>query len=96
MSALVPFFWHVPDNLKDGLLMLALGSFGMVSHLSLSNAFHFAPPALLAPFSYCHLLFAALLGLLFFAHWPDGSSLIGMALVCASGLAAIALQQRRP
>jgi len=95
MTVLVPFFWHFPDNLKDGLLMLALGCCGMISHLSLSQAFHHAPPALLAPFSYCHLLFAALLGWLFFAHWPDASSLLGIGLVCASGLAAVWLQQRK-
>jgi len=95
MTALVPFFWHFPDNLKDALLMLMLGCCGMLSHFSLSQAFHYAPPALLAPFSYCHLLFATLLGWLFFAHWPDTSSLLGIGLVCASGLAAVFLQQRR-
>jgi len=95
MTALVPFFWQFPANGKDGLLMLALGCCGMVSHLSISQAFHHAAPALLAPFSYCQLLFAALLGWLFFGHWPDASSLLGIGLVCISGLTAAWLQQRQ-
>jgi len=94
-TLLVPFFWHFPDTLKDSLLMLALGGLGMLGHLSLSQAFHCAAPALLAPFSYCQLAFAALLGLLFFRHWPDANSLLGISLVCVSGLAAAILQQRR-
>jgi len=95
MTLLVPFFWHFPDNSKDALFMLALGGLGMLGHLSLSQAFHCAAPALLAPFSYCQLAFAALLGLLFFRHWPDANSLLGISLVCVSGLAAALLQQWR-
>jgi len=95
MTLLVPFFWHFPDNFKDGLLMLALGGLGMLGHLLISQVFHYAPPALLAPFSYCQLVFATLLGWLFFSDWPDNISLLGISLVCVSGLAAAILQQRR-
>jgi len=95
MTLLVPFFWDFPDTLKDALLMLALGGLGMLGHLSLSQAFHCAAPALLAPFSYCQLVFATLLGWLFFSHWPDTTSFLGISLVCISGLAAAFLQQWR-
>jgi drug/metabolite transporter (DMT)-like permease len=93
MSALVPFFWQVP-SLPHGLLMLALGAFGMGAHLFLTQAFRHAAPALLAPFGYGQIVFAGLLGYLVFGHTPDHTSLLGIALICLSGLAA-AWQSRR-
>ncbi len=51
-----------------GLMMLALGGFGMAAHLLLTHAFRHAAPALLAPFGYVQIVFAGLLGLLVFQH----------------------------
>lgn len=93
MSALVPFFWQMP-TLTHGLQMLALGSLGMTAHLLLTQSFRVAAPALLAPFSYCQIVFSGILGWLLFDHTPDLASRVGIAIICASGLAA-AWQQRR-
>lgn len=93
MSALVPFFWQAP-TLGHGILMLALGSCGMTAHLSLTQAFRFAAPALLAPIGYCQIVFAGLLGWLVFNHTPDLTTVVGIGVICLSGLAA-AWQQRR-
>lgn len=95
MSALVPFFWETP-TLVHGVMMLALGAFGMSAHLFLTQAFRYAAPALLAPFSYCQIVFAGLLGLVFFGHAPDPTAIIGIAIICLSGLAAAWQQRRRP
>jgi len=93
MSALVPFFWQVP-SVTHGLMMLALGTCGMTAHLMLTQAFRFAAPALLAPFGYCQIVFAGLLGWLLFSHTPTLTTVVGITLICLSGLAA-AWQQRR-
>ncbi|WP_260958267.1 DMT family transporter [Pseudomonas citri] len=93
MSALVPFFWQVP-SLVHGAMMLALGTCGMTAHLMLTQAFRFAAPALLAPFGYCQIVFAGLLGWLLFSHTPTLTTVVGITLICLSGLAA-AWQQRR-
>ena len=93
MSALVPFFWQTP-NLVHGAMMLALGACGMTAHLFLTQAFRLAAPALLAPFSYCQIIFAGLLGWLLFSHTPTLTTVLGIAVICCSGLAA-AWQQRR-
>jgi len=93
MSALVPFFWQTPE-LKHLPLMLALGTCGMVAHLLLTQAFRFAAPAMLAPFSYCQIVFAGLLGYLIFDHSPSLLAQLGITVICLSGLAA-AWQQRR-
>ncbi|MCK9814652.1 EamA family transporter [Pseudomonas chlororaphis] len=93
MSALVPFFWQIP-SIGHGVLMLALGACGMTAHLFLTQAFRLAAPALLAPFGYCQIVFAGLLGWLLFNHTPDAITQVGIAVICLSGLAA-AWQQRR-
>ncbi|POA90335.1 Threonine/homoserine efflux transporter RhtA [Pseudomonas sp. NFPP10] len=93
MTALVPFFWQTPGFLH-GLLMLALGACGMSAHLFLTQAFRHAAPALLAPFGYCQIVFAGLLGWLLFGHAPSLITQVGIIVICLSGLAA-AWQQRR-
>lgn len=93
MSAMLPFVWELP-TLMHGLTMLLLGACGMLAHLLLTQAFKFAPPALLAPFGYCQIVFAGLLGLLVFGHWPQPLTLLGIAVICFSGLAAALLARR--
>ncbi|MBI3906790.1 MAG: DMT family transporter [Pseudomonas fluorescens] len=94
MSALVPFFWQTP-NLMHGAMMLALGACGMTAHLFLTQAFRLAAPALLAPFSYCQIIFAGLLGWLLFSHTPTLTTVLGIAVICCSGLVAAWQQSRR-
>ncbi|WP_422422494.1 DMT family transporter [Pseudomonas sp. GZD-222] len=93
MSAIVPMFWQIP-SLIHGLMALALGTCGMIAHLSLTQAFRHAPPAMLAPFSYCQIVFAGILGLVLFGHSPDMAGLVGIALICLSGLGAAWLQRK--
>ena len=94
MSAVVPMFWQTP-SLIHGLMAVALGTFGMTAHLFLTQAFRHAPPAMLAPFSYCQIVFAGILGLVLFGHSPDIAGLVGIALICLSGLGAAWLQRSR-
>ncbi|GLK91668.1 DMT family transporter [Pseudomonas turukhanskensis] len=93
VSLLVPFFWQVP-TWGHAVLMIALGTCGMTAHLMLTQAFRFAAPALLAPFGYCQIVFAGLLGFVVFAHTPSASAMLGIAVICLSGLAAAWLQKR--
>lgn len=92
-TAMVPFVWHTP-SLGHALLMLALGTCGMSAHLFLTQAFRHAAPVLLAPFGYCQIVFAGLIGWLVFSHVPSASALVGIAVICLSGLAAAWMQRR--
>lgn len=94
MSLLLPWFWEGWPTLPYLLGMLALGSIGVVGHLLMTRAFHYSSPVLLAPFSYLQILFAALLGLLIFAHRPDGGALLGMAVIISAGLLSAWVQAR--
>ncbi|MDD2060283.1 DMT family transporter [Pseudomonas sp. GD03860] len=93
MSAIVPMFWQTP-TVVHGLMAVALGTCGMTAHLFLTQAFRHAPPAMLAPFSYCQIVFAGVLGLVLFGHSPDMAGLVGIALICLSGLGAVWLQRK--
>ncbi|WP_409278339.1 DMT family transporter [Pseudomonas defluvii] len=93
MTALVPFFWTVP-TLTHGLFMIGLGTCGMLGHMLLTQAFRHAAPAMLAPFSYGQILFAGMFGYLVFNHTPDLFGVVGITIICLSGL-AVAWAQRR-
>ncbi|UZE36191.1 DMT family transporter [Pseudomonas sp. B21-059] len=94
MSALLPFFWSTP-SFVHGLFMIGLGTCGMLGHMLLTQAFRHAAPAMLAPFSYGQILFAGLYGYLIFDHAPDRYGLIGIAVICLSGLAVAWTQRKR-
>ncbi|MCD9569303.1 DMT family transporter [Pseudomonas protegens] len=94
MSALLPFFWSTP-TLVHGLFMIGLGTCGMLGHMLLTQAFRHAAPAMLAPFSYGQILFAGLYGYLIFDHTPDQYALVGIAVICLSGLAVAWAQRKR-
>ncbi|ROL65452.1 EamA family transporter [Pseudomonas protegens] len=94
MSALLPFFWSTP-SFVHGLFMIGLGTCGMLGHMLLTQAFRHAAPAMLAPFSYGQILFAGLYGYLIFGHTPDSYGLIGITVICLSGLAVAWTQRKR-
>lgn len=71
----------------DLLLTLSLGVMGGLGHYLLIRAFHHAPVGTLGPFLYAQLLWAMLVGWLVFGQLPDAWSLLGMAIIVASGLA---------
>ncbi len=84
-SLLLPFFWKAP-TLYFALLMVLLGISALVSHLLMTKAYQYAKPSTLAPFSYTQLLFAGLIGYIFFNQVPELLGLIGMLIVVAGGL----------
>jgi drug/metabolite transporter (DMT)-like permease len=93
--------WSLPSLLSglavgraDFAVMLGLGMAYSVGHYLFTAAYRLAPPALLAPVNYSHLVWAGGLGFLFFGNFPDIVSLLGMTLVGLSGV-AIALAARR-
>jgi drug/metabolite transporter (DMT)-like permease len=75
----------------DLALTLALGVLSTAGHFCFTAAYREAPASLLAPINYVHLFWAGGLGWVVFGHVPDGVSLVGMGLVCASG-AIVALR----
>jgi drug/metabolite transporter (DMT)-like permease len=93
MSLALPYIWTVPQSLHHALLFVVIGFIGGASHLILIKAYDYAPASRLAPFSYTQLIWVMLSGYLVFGDFPDHWSLIGIAVIVASGI-YIATHQR--
>ncbi len=92
LTFVAPFFWQTPSAFH-ALLLLGLGISALLSHLLMTEAYHHANPATLAPFTYGQLIFAGLIGYIMFGHIPDLYGFLGIAIICASGI--LTLSQRR-
>lgn len=84
-SLLVPFFWQTPTWHYAGL-MVVLGASAVISHLMMTHAYQYAKPSMLAPFSYVQLVFAGLIGYVFFHQTPDTVGMFGMLVIVVSGI----------
>ena len=90
----LPWVWgDRPPTLLETFLFLCLGVLGVLGHYLYTSAYRYAPASSLAPMNYLQLLWAALLGWMTFGHVPDHMSVLGMAVIAASGV-AIALNAR--
>ena len=69
--------------------------FGALGHGLLIVAHKFAPAPFLAPFFYTQLVWMIVSGLIVFGDWPPAATLVGAALVAASG-GYLALRERLP
>lgn len=95
MTLAAPLYWGGPwPDWTDGLMIASLGLYGGTGHLLLTRAFRMAPATTLSPFLYVQLVWATLLGWLVFDHWPDGTTLLGMAIIAASSVALVLMQRR--
>lgn len=83
----LPWFWEneAPSTLEV-ILLLSMGASGGLGHYLFTLAYRHAPASILAPMTYLQLLWAGLLGWIIFGTIPDNMSLMGMAVVAASGL----------
>lgn len=81
----VPFFW-VPPSPQAIVLMLVLAFFGTLSQLLLIRALTIGEAAMLAPFAYVGLIFAAFWGILVFNEYPDLWTIIGALVITVSGI----------
>ena len=80
-----PFFWVTPTLGDLGLFALA-GMFGSVGIMCLTHAFRLGPAAVISPFEYSALIWAALIGYLVWGELPDAYTLVGAVIVISSGL----------
>lgn len=88
-----PFVW-VPLNARDTLLLILLGVTGMVAHVCINRALRFAQASVVVPYQYTTILWAILLGYVFFGDIPRVAMLIGAAVIIAAGI-YIFLRERK-
>ncbi|MBU2998311.1 DMT family transporter [Roseovarius nubinhibens] len=79
------FEFPIPDG--SGILWLAaIAGAGMMGYILNSRAYQVAPASLMAPFDYSYLPMAAVLGYLLWGEVPPVNTVVGMALIVASGV----------
>ena len=95
--ALAPFGLLALPSFEARITALTFGSaFGsMLGNLFLIIALRMAPASRLAPFVYFQLVAATALGWAVFGTLPDGLTLAGLAILLLSGLATLALRDKR-
>lgn len=84
-SFIGPFDWHWPDAIS-ALLMLVTGILGSLAHYALIRALDFAEAGSIQPYSYTLLVWVTALGAIVFRDFPDRWTILGAAIVVASGL----------
>ena len=67
-------------------MMVAVSLIGAIAHYALIKALDYAEASAVQPYSYTLLVFATLMGWLVFGNIPDQWTIIGAAIVVASGL----------
>ncbi|MCB2117633.1 MAG: DMT family transporter [Rhodobacteraceae bacterium] len=68
------------------LWVFCVGLAASVSHMAMTYALKFAPSSTLAPLHYLEIVTATLFGYLVFGNFPNTLTLIGIAVIVASGL----------
>ncbi len=81
----LPFGWRTPAGMDFWLLALLglVGGFGMYF---MTQAYRYAPAAVIAPFDYTALIWGTLFGWLIWHELPGAHVWLGAAIVIASGL----------
>ena len=77
----------VPLSAADLLIYLAAGALGVAGHLTLTSAFARAEASRLAPLEYTALIWASLLGYVFFDEVPLITTYAGAVLIVAGAIA---------
>lgn len=85
LSVLVPFVWIVPDWTSVALATF-IGFAATTGHWLIVLAFRHGDASVLAPFTYCQLVWVTLFGWIAFGAVPDRWTLIGAAVIAASGI----------
>lgn len=84
----LPFGWVIPGPGTAGLLVLA-GVLGGVAQILVTSSYRFGAASMLAPYDYASMLFAILIGYVWFSELPTRVMLIGAALVIAGNILVI-------
>ncbi|QMU60916.1 MAG: EamA family transporter [Gammaproteobacteria bacterium] len=86
------WFWQNPNSKEWGLLIL-LGAFGTFGQLFLTKAYTLAPASRIAPFTYSSILFAGIIGWVFWDEIITVLTVSGALLIILAGI--LIIQEKR-
>jgi drug/metabolite transporter (DMT)-like permease len=82
----LPFFWTMLDNYAFYAMMVMHGSLASLGHYLMIRAHRIAPASVLSPFMYTQIVWVICAGYFVFGDLPNRWTLVGSAIVIASGL----------
>ncbi|WP_246742802.1 DMT family transporter [Rhodomicrobium vannielii] len=86
MAPVALWNWQMPPDALAWGILLSMGLLGGMGHWFLILAHDRAPAPVIAPFTYINLLLVTCLGYLVFGDVPDIWTLVGAAIIVASGI----------
>lgn len=86
MTVWLPFVWQTPGHAYLYGLMVMQGVVAALGHYLLIRAHRIAPASVLSPFLYTQTVWVIIAGYLVFGDLPNHWTLVGCAIVVASGL----------
>ncbi len=93
MSFLVPFFWQ-PMQSSSYLLFLGVGIFFSLGIYFQIIALSFAKASIVQPFHYTLILWAIILGYIFYNDLPDLPTVIGAIIITLSGIYVLNIRSK--
>lgn len=87
-----PLAWVTPGPIDLAGLFL-LGIVSMAAHVCVNRALKIAPASVVAPYQYTLIVWAIVLGYLFFGDVVQFWTLVGAAVICGAGLALLLLER---
>ena len=74
---------------RVGVYLASVALVGFVTQMRMGDI------GFVQPFRYSFILWATLLGIIFFGHWPDHWTVAGAAIVAGCGITSLWREQRR-
>jgi drug/metabolite transporter (DMT)-like permease len=94
MAPFVPATASWPAGPLQWLILISLGLYGGFGHWLLIKAYRMATTAALAPYPYLQMVWMIGFGFLVFGQFPDAATLLGAAVIVASGLYIVHREHR--
>lgn len=89
----MPFGWTLPP-VQTVLVLMSTGVMGGIAQILVTASYRYAPASMLAPYDYSSMIFAIVVGYVWFDELPTLVILIGAALVIAGNVVVI-LRERQ-
>lgn len=80
--------FHTPEIKWEMMATIAaVGLLGILLQYTQTKSLELAEATAITPFNYLSIIWSIMIGIIFWAEWPDGLAWAGMALVVSMGLA---------
>ena len=89
----LPFGWTVPGT-REAFFLITAGLLGGVGQILLTESYRHAEVSVIAPFEYCSIILALLVGYFVFNELPTKIMMIGVAFIITAGIIIIERERR--